>query len=106
MAVGRLIYGSSNQSFDFDDRLLAHLRVVFMNKLRRRESFLFNTPPTDGLGTRALWVAPAVPLVFHFYGGRTPSLNGAWIDALMKEAGSVNGLTVLDEPARPNPRGA
>jgi len=102
--VGRLIYGSSSQSFEFDDRLLAHLRIVFMNKLRRREAFMFNTPPTDGLGTRALWISPAVPLVFHFYGGRSPVLNGAWVDVLMKEAGSVNGLSILDEPARPAPR--
>ncbi|WP_438353882.1 DUF7882 family protein [Microbacterium sp. CJ88] len=96
--MGRLIYGSGTQSLDIDDRTLAHLRVVFMNKLRRRESFMFTSPPVDGLGSRTLWIAPPVPLVFHFYGSRQPALNPKWIDALMREAASPSGLRIVAEP--------
>jgi hypothetical protein len=103
--VGRLIYGSNNQSLDLDDRVLAHLRVVFMNKLRRRESFMFTTPPIDGLGSRTLWIAPPVPIVFHFYGSRPPALNRAWVDALMHEAASPNGLRIVAEPEQSDARG-
>ena len=87
-----------------DDRVLAHLRIVFMNKLRRREPFMFTAPPSDGLGPRTLWISPTVPLVFHFYGSRSPVLNRAWIDALMTEAGGPDGLHILPEPDRPAPR--
>jgi hypothetical protein len=104
--VGRLIYGSGNQSLDLDDRVLAHLRVVFMNKLRRKESFMFTAPPVDGLGPRTLWIAPAVPLVFHFYGSRPPALNRAWIDALMQSAASPGGLQLVPEPEPPTGSGA
>lgn len=79
-----------------DDRVLAHLRVVFMNKLRRAEPFLFHY--TEHTGTRSMWVHPAVPIVFHFYGGRPPAINRAWIDALMREANSAHGLRVVPEP--------
>lgn len=94
--VGRLLYGSDGQSFDLDDRVLAHLRVVFMNKLRRAEPFLFHHP--EHTGTRSMWIHPAVPIVFHFYGSRTPAINRAWIEALMREASSSHGLRVVPEP--------
>ena len=37
--MGRLIY-RDRATFDIDDRLLAHLRLVIMNKLRRNEGFI------------------------------------------------------------------
>lgn len=96
--VGRLIYAAD--SFDFDDRLLAHLNVVFMNKLRRRESFMFNISRSEGVGPRSLWMHPSIPVVFHFYGSRQPSLNRHWVEALLREANSANGLTLVEEPAQ------
>lgn len=94
--MGRLLYGSDGQSFDIDDRALAHLRVVFMNKLRRSEPFLFNHFEVSG--SRSLWVHPAVPIVFHFYGSRPPAMNRAWVEALMREANGPIGLTLVPEP--------
>lgn len=76
--------------------MLAHLRVVFMNKLRRAEPFLFHH--TEHTGTRSMWVHPAVPIVFHFYGSRPPAINRAWVEALMREASSAQGLRVVPEP--------
>lgn len=96
--MGKLIYNGQGHSFDIEDRALSHLRVVFMNKLRRNESFMFQFTAGDGSGTRSIWVHPAVPLVFHFYGSRQPSLNRRWIDQLMLEAGSPNGMALTNEP--------
>jgi len=33
--MGRFIYDTAANSVDIDDRTLAHLRIVVMNKLRR-----------------------------------------------------------------------
>ena len=97
--VGRFIYSDGASSFDIDDRLLAHLRIVVMNKLRRNESFMFHLDRTDGLGPKSVWVHPAVPIVFHFFGSRTPAINRAWVEALMAEASGPHGLTLVPEPA-------
>ncbi|WP_159500731.1 ATP-dependent DNA ligase [Microbacterium sp. 18062] len=96
--MGQLLYDAGSQSFDIEDRTLAHLRIVFMNKLRRGEPFAFHVPDPNGMGTRSLWIHPAVALVFTFYGSRNPALNREWIDALMSEANGPNGLTVGPEP--------
>lgn len=96
--MGKLIYNAQGHSFDIEDRTLSHLRLVFMNKLRRNESFMFQYAAGDGSGTRSFWVHPSIPLVFHFYGSRQPALNRRWVDQLMLDAGSANGLTLTPEP--------
>ncbi|MCD2168877.1 MULTISPECIES: ATP-dependent DNA ligase [Microbacterium] len=96
--MGKLVYNTSGHSFDIEDRTLSHLRVVFMNKLRRGEPFMFHFPMGDGSGTRSLWISPSIPLVFHFYGSRAPQLNRRWIDDLMNEASTPQGLSVVAEP--------
>lgn len=101
--VGRFIYSDAASSFDIDDRVLAHLRIVVMNKLRRNEPFMFHLDRTDGLGPKSVWVHPAVPLVFHFFGSRQPVINRAWVEDLMAEASGPNGLTLLPEPEPATP---
>jgi len=96
--MGRFIYADPASSFDIDDRLLAHLRIVVMNKLRRNEPFMFHLDRADGLGPKSVWIHPAVPMVFHFYGSRQPAINRAWVEELMAEASGPNGLTLLPEP--------
>jgi hypothetical protein len=95
--MGRLIY-AAEQSVDIDDRALAHLRIVVMNKLRRSEAFMFDIDMADGSGRRSFWIHPAVPLQFHFFGGRQPRINRAWVEELMQAASSANGLTITPEP--------
>jgi hypothetical protein len=101
--VGKLVYNSAGHSFDIEDRTLSHLRVVFMNKLRRGEPFMFQHVVGDGSGSRSLWIHPSIPLVFHFYGSRQPALNRRWVDDLMHEANSPNGLAVVPEPDPDSP---
>lgn len=97
--MGRLVYNSTPQYFDLEDRVLAHLRLVFMNKLRRSEAFFFHVPMIDGSGVRSVWIHPAVPLVFQFTGGREPTINLEWVEQLMEQASSANGLSVTPEPS-------
>ncbi|WP_375386594.1 ATP-dependent DNA ligase [uncultured Microbacterium sp.] len=97
--MGRFIYDTMANSVDIDDRTLAHLRIVVMNKLRRSEPFMFDVEIGDGSGRRSFWVHPSVPLQFHFFGSRNPRINRAWIEDLMQVASGPNGLSITPEPA-------
>lgn len=85
-------------SVELEDRTLAHLRIVIMNKLRRSESFMFDVDMNDGTGRRTFWIHPSVPIQLHFFGTRPPRINRFWIDELMKSASGPNGLTITPEP--------
>ena len=97
--MGRFIYDSVGNSVDIEDRTLAHLRLVIMNKLRRSESFMFDVEAGDGSGRRSFWLSPAVPIQFHFFGGRQPRINREWVEELMLVASGPHGLTIIPEPA-------
>jgi len=96
--LGTFIYDTVANSVEFDDRTLAHLRIVIMNKLRRSEPFMFDVEMRDGSGRRAFWVSTSVPLQFRFYSTRQPWINRTWIEQLMSAASGPNGLMVLPEP--------
>jgi hypothetical protein len=97
--VGALIYGTPSAEFEFDDRVLAHLQVVFGAKLRRRESFMFSwvDSPAVGNGRSALWVDSSIPLYFRYSGSRVPVLSREWLEALSVAAGSSQGLVLFSE---------
>ena len=99
--MGTLYYGDSRRAIDIEDRALAHLKLVMINKLRRAEPFAFSwvTPAELGSGRHTIWVHPAIPLEFAFEVSRQPALNRDWIEALSVEASSSTGLTLLPEPA-------
>ena len=86
VAVGKFIYGTAANSFEIDDRTLAHLRIVIMNKLRRSESFMFDVAMNDGSGHRSFWINPGVAIQFQFFGSRAPRINRAWVEELMAAA--------------------
>jgi hypothetical protein len=97
--MGRFIYDTVTNSVDIDDRTLAHLRIVVMNKLRRSESFMFDVEVGDGSGRRSFWMHPSVPIQFHFFGSRNPRINRAWVEELMLVASGPNGLAIVPEPS-------
>jgi hypothetical protein len=101
--MGKFIYDGIVK-VDFEDRLLAHLQTVIGAKIRRGESFHFTwkDDTSIGNGRTTVWMHPRVSLVYKFYGSRRPSLNRAWIEALMYNANSVAGLYVVPEPAELN----
>jgi len=97
--LGLLIYGPSSSEIEMDDRLLAHLRIVMVSKMRNHESFSlsWSLDPSQGSGRETLWVHPSIPLRFRFFGSRPPAINRAWID-LMVAAASRGDLSVMPEP--------
>jgi hypothetical protein len=90
MAV--LIYG--NEEFEFDERLLAHVKIVTTQKLRRGESFLLSWSHRDGRGRSSIWVNASSDLHFRFAEGRPPALNERWLGALMEGSFTSRGLDV------------
>ncbi|MGY4859936.1 DUF7882 family protein [Cryobacterium sp. AP23] len=84
---------------EFDDRILTHLQVVIVQKLRRGESFLFSwrNAVEVGDGRSSAWMHPAIPLYFKFTGGHAPSLNPEWIAQLTRSANSSQGLIATSE---------
>jgi hypothetical protein len=99
--VGKFIYGTPSISVEFDDRILAHLKVVILAKLRRNESFSFSWEYTSaqGSGHSSIWLHPAIPLQFDFYGKKDPSLNRLWLEEMVQLANTPNGLRIIPEPS-------
>ena len=101
--MGRFMFEGQIKA-DFDDRLLYHLQLVISNKLRRGEPFHFTwrDDASVGDGRTSIWVQAHSVIVYKFYGGRQPTLNPAWINALTYTANSPRGLYVVPEPAHPS----
>ena len=98
--MGKLIYGASMSEIDIDDRLLAHLQVAIVAKLRRNEPFLltWDHGPGKEHGHSSIWISASIPLVFQFAGERNATLNRDWVEALAFSANSAHGLHLLPEP--------
>jgi hypothetical protein len=105
--MGKLTYDST-VVVDFDDRLLAHLQMVIATKLRRGESFAFSwrDEAAVGDGRTTIWLNPALPLVFKYFGSKPPAINRLWVEALLQAANSSSGLHIVPEPTEPKPEQA
>jgi hypothetical protein len=95
--VGSLTY--DRVVVEFEDRMLAHLQLVIIQKLRRGESFLLSwrDAAVVGDGRSSAWLHPAIPLYFKFAGGHAPTINPKWIAQLTRSANSAQGLVVTAE---------
>ena len=96
--MGRLIY-RDRASFAIDDRILAHLRIVVMNKLRRNEGFMLQLPVNEGVRQASLWIHASNALVMQFYGGREPAIDRHLVDQMMHDASGADGLTLTLQAA-------
>lgn len=98
--MGKFIYGTPSIAVDFDDRVLAHLKVVIMSKVRRGESFMFSWEyeAAAGSGHSSIWIHPTIPIQFDFVGSREPTLNRLWVEELVKLSNTPSGLRVIPEP--------
>ena len=101
--MGKFIYGTPSIAVDFDDRVLAHLKVVILSKVRRGESFTFSWEYTaaGGRGHSSIWIHPTIPLQFDFASGKEPRLNRAWVEQLVRLSNTPSGLRVTPEPTDP-----
>ncbi len=99
--MGKLYYGDDDLGIDMEDRLLAHVKMAIIAKLRRDEKFTFSWQHgvEGGGGRSTIWVHPSIPLRFKFDGSRQPVLNRAWVEALLLSANSTGGLQLVPEPA-------
>lgn len=100
--MGYLVYDGSTR-IEFEDRVLAHLQVVIVNKLRRREAFTMSwrEDVSTGSGRNSIWLDASLPLRFHFDGSKTPQLDRDWIELLAESAASSTGLIAVDEDGEP-----
>lgn len=89
--MGTLTYGM--RDIPVEDRVLAHIGVVITQKLRRRECFLLTLPSVERhIHSESFWISATTDLVFSYAGNRVPTLNQEWLEAMMTESYSVNGL--------------
>jgi hypothetical protein len=98
--VGSLTYG--RWTVEFDDRLLAHLQLVIVQRLRNQERFAMSwiDGVETGSGRSSIWVHPEGDLCFHFAGSRAPEINEEWVRTLTESARSSRGLIVTTEDGR------
>ena len=99
--MGQFVY-DNGRAIEIDDRALAHLQVVIVDKLRRGEHFAVSM--SDGKRLAMMWVGPSTPLQFIYHGSRLARLNRAWIEELATNAGVTGVLALSPEPPeRPEP---
>ncbi len=96
--MGTLTYGDA-QRFEFEDRLLAHMKLAIVAKLLRHESFLLNwtIPPEQGSGRMSLWLSRETLLSFRFAGSRPPAINVRWVEALTLTSARTGGMQLVGE---------
>lgn len=99
--MGALLYDAAR--VEFDDRTLAHLQIVIVGHVRRREGVLlgWHDAFADGDGRTTMWISPLVPVRFEFAQGRLPEIDRDWLGRLNSAADGRTGLMVEDLEGRP-----
>lgn len=97
--MGVLFYSGDTTPIPFDDRTLAHLRVVISTKLRRGESFTLSWRHPDDCprGRSTIWISPSIPLRFQFDDAEQIELSRAWLAELAASANSSSGILIVPE---------
>jgi hypothetical protein len=93
--MGFLVYDDT-RAIMIEDRLLAHVQIVIIDKLRRRETFALNLRSEHHF--ISMWVTCSTPLQFVYEGSRRPRINFPWVELLSGEAGLTGTLELLPEP--------
>jgi hypothetical protein len=95
--MGLMLYPA--RTIEFDDRMLTHLHIVIVQKLRSGEGFAMSwlNALSIGDGRTSIWLDRTIPLVFEFAGSRSPSINREWLTTLRASADSSSGLIVTGE---------
>jgi hypothetical protein len=100
--MGTLKYDGTTT--DFDDRVLAHVQVAVLQKLRRQESFSLTwLGPDAGGGRTAIWLHPAANITFHYSNPAIGPIDRAWADKLIVSAGTPSGMSITDVEGKPVP---
>lgn len=83
----------------FEDRLLTHLQIVMVQRLRQDRSFLMSwiNALEIGDGRTSIWVHPHAGIRFTFDGSRVPAIDEHWLEVLSSTADGPRGLIVMNE---------
>lgn len=92
--MGTMVHG--NIAVDFEDRLLAHLQIVVIQRFRRNEPLIVSWLDSlaIGDGRSSIWMTPTLPVYFKFAGSRAPAIDEQWLQRLTDSASSSTGLLV------------
>jgi hypothetical protein len=95
--MGALTYEGA--ATKFDDRLLAHLQIVIVQRLRQNRSFLMSwlNALEVGDGRTSIWVHAHAGLRFTFDGSRAPAIDEHWLGVLGASADGPRGLIVMND---------
>lgn len=97
LIMGFLIHGG--RDYEFENNLLAHLKVVISQKLAKQESFFLSWSKTaeEGYGRVSLWISPHALIAFRFQTNKSPELNITWIKVLKALSNTPRGLVPISE---------
>lgn len=97
--MATLTYGPDATTVTIDDKALAHLQYVIFQRYRRHEPFVMTlvTGSGDDRQRRSTWMTPGAPVSFSYDDEVMPQLDRVWLEELMKQSYSGNGL-VYSEP--------
>jgi hypothetical protein len=100
--VGAFVYDRS-RPIEVDDRTLAHLQLVIIDKLRRGECFALSL--SDGERVAMMWLSPFTPVQFIYHGSRRVRVNRLWVEELATNVGLTGVLGLSPEPPEDSPPG-
>jgi hypothetical protein len=97
--MGRLVYGATQRTIVMDDRLLAHIEVVVLSRLRRNNAFALRWAEVDGErpGRRTIWIHQDTDLCFEYDTAEQDELDRDLLDQLAKAADSNTGMNLRTE---------
>lgn len=100
--MATLTYGSNGTTVELDGRQLAHLQYILAQRFRRSEALLltFTTGPEAQRLRRTVWLTPSSPVEFTFDADVSYKLNRGWLEDLMQQSYTAQGLVLTDEPGR------
>jgi hypothetical protein len=92
--MATLTYGPDATTVTIDDRALAHLQYVIFQRYRRHEPFVMTivTGEAGDRQRRSTWMTPGAPVAFAYDDETMPQLDRVWLEDLMKQSYSGNGL--------------
>jgi hypothetical protein len=99
--MGVLLHGPLE--LEVDDRVLTHMEIIIVNKLRRHESFLLSwlEDASSDTGRNALWLSAGHPVHFRYGTGRASTIDKDWLRILEVGANGPRGLVAVDAEGKP-----
>jgi hypothetical protein len=98
--MATLTYGTTGTTIEMDGRQLAHLQYILGQRFRRQEALLLTFTTGDGADRlrRTVWLTPSSPVEFTFDADVSYKLNREWLEQLMQQSYSAQGVVLTAEP--------